>query len=69
MKKSKPLILILSSADDQSTIDVIRWLRYLHVHDDDIIRLNDTDKISLERMEISSDGVEMVVMGSIIFWR
>ena len=37
------MTLILSTLDDKSTVDVIRWLLYLGVTRDEIVRLNDTD--------------------------
>ena len=53
------MVLILSTIDDQSTMDVIRWLRYQNNADDNIIRLNDSDKLSIERIEINGNEVEI----------
>lgn len=55
------MILILSTADDKSTIDVIRWLHYLNVPNDNIVRINDSDKLLLERIDINEDGVKIIV--------
>lgn len=53
------MIVILSTADDQSTTDVIRWLRYLEVPNDNIVRLNDSDKLLLERIEIRENDIDI----------
>ena len=53
------MVLILSTIDDQSTVDVIRWLHYLNNQDIQIIRLNDSDKLLIERVEIKEGGIEI----------
>jgi len=53
------MILILSSIDDQATIDVIRWLCYLN--SENVIRLNDADRLLIECIAVKEDGTEIIV--------